>query len=455
MATSHPTFAHGVVELGRSLRRHETTSSALVAASLRRVHGLDPALNAFALIDDEGALEAAQTADRELTSGIDRGPLHGIPVAVKDLIDMAGLPTTCGSASSFGATAHVDAEVVKRLRQGGAVIVGKTTLHEFAYGATGDRSVHGASRNPRDPRRMSGGSSGGSAVAVAAGMVPLAVGTDTVGSIRVPAALCGVIGLKPAYDVVPTTGVYPLAPSLDHVGLFAATSDDALVGYQVLAGGEVNVPLESHGRLSVGWIPPGAIGVTDPHIEELTLELVSQTGLHVETVAGFPGPGHEQSLFDVVSTIQSREAYHVHEPHLEADRDQIDAEVLARLDRGRTVSAGQYAQADAARSKLRATVEELLKVHDLLALPTVPTVAPPVGTRTVTVAGTQLEVRSALLSLTSLWNLVGVPAMSVPAGEIGGLPVAVQLVTAAGRESLMFAAARELERRRSQSPVSS
>ncbi|NDL60069.1 amidase [Phytoactinopolyspora mesophila] len=440
-----PAHMPSIVDLGRSLRRRATTSSALVAESLRRAHELNPTLNAFALIDEEGALEAARTADRELVSGIDRGPLHGIPVAVKDLIDMAGLPTTCGSASSFGATARVDAEVVKRLRLGGAVIVGKTVLHEFAYGATGDRSVHGASRNPRDPSRMSGGSNGGSTVAVTSGVVPLAVGTDTVGSVRVPAALCGVVGLKPAYGAIPTTGVYPLAPSLDHVGLFAATSDDVLIGYKVLAAGQLRVLPESEGRLSVGWIPPGAIGVTEPRIDDLTHDLVVSAGLIVDTVEGFPGWRREQSLFDVVSTIQSREAYQVHEPHLDGDRDQIDTEVLARLDRGREVSAGEYAQADAARSELRATVEELLKVHDLLALPTVPTVAPPVGARRVTVAGAQLEVRSALLSLTNLWNLAGVPAMSVPAGEIGGLPFAVQLVTATGRESLMFAAARALE----------
>ena len=191
------TVTPSITELARALHSGETSATDLVGRAMRRIHELNPTVNAFALIDEEGAYDSARIVDEERAAGIDRGPLHGIPVAVKDLIDMEGLPTTCGSATSFGATATEDAEVVRRLRDRGAVIVGKTTLHEFAYGATGDRSVHGPSRNPIDPSRMSGGSSGGSAVAVAAGMVPLAIGTDTAGSVRVPAALCGVVGFKP------------------------------------------------------------------------------------------------------------------------------------------------------------------------------------------------------------------------------------------------------------------
>ncbi|GAB2603315.1 amidase [Kribbella endophytica] len=420
----------------RALRRGETSASELTEAALRRSHALNPTLNAFTLIDDEGALAAAREADEQLAAGIDLGSLHGIPVAVKDLIDLAGLPTTCGSATSFGATATDDAEVVRRLRDAGAVIIGKTTLHEFAYGATGDRSVHGASRNPVDPRRMSGGSSGGSAVAVAAGMVSLALGTDTAGSVRVPAALCGVVGFKPAFDAVSSKGVYPLAPTLDHVGLFAATTEDALLGYQAIS----DRPVEQRAAdLSIGWIPPDAIAVTDPRVEELTRQLVGSAVEVVEWTA-------RRDLFEVFSTLQGREAFLVHSHHLDADAGLIDPEVFARLDKGRGITEQQYAEADEARHELSVLVDGLLSAYDVLALPTVPVVAPPLGERRVSVAGAELEVRAALLSLTSPWNLTGSPAISVPAGQLDGLPVAVQLVTAPGNEALLFAAAQALEK---------
>jgi aspartyl-tRNA(Asn)/glutamyl-tRNA(Gln) amidotransferase subunit A len=423
-------------ELGQALRRGEVSAGELAEEALRRTHALNPALNAFALIDDEGARAAARRADEQLAAGIDLGPLHGVPVAVKDLIDMAGLPTTCGSATSFGGLATEDAEVVRRLREAGAVIIGKTTLHEFAYGATGDRSVHGASRNPVDRRRMSGGSSGGSAVAVAAGMVPLALGTDTAGSVRVPAALCGVVGFKPAFDAVSSKGVYPLAPTLDHVGLFAATSEDALIGYQAISDQPVELRA---GDLSIGWIPPGAIAVTDPRVEELTRRFVS-SAVDVVEWKGRP------DLFEVFSTLQGREAFLVHSHHLDADTDLIDPEVFARLDKGRGITESQYAEADEARHELRILVDGLLSTYDVLALPTVPVVAPALDQRRVSVAGDELEVRAALLSLTSPWNLTGSPAISVPAGRLDGLPVAVQLVTAPGNEGRLFAAAQALEK---------
>jgi aspartyl-tRNA(Asn)/glutamyl-tRNA(Gln) amidotransferase subunit A len=416
----------------------------LTEAALRRTHELNPTLNAFVLVDDEGARAAARLADEQLAAGIDLGPLHGIPVAVKDLIDMAGLPTSCGSATASGMPATEDAEVVRRLRAAGAVIIGKTTLHEFAYGATGDRSVHGASRNPNDPSRMSGGSSGGSAVAVAAGMVSLALGTDTAGSIRVPAALCGVVGLKPAYDAVSSVGVYPLAPSLDHVGLFAATSADVRIGYQALSDRPSTSPSDD-GRLTVGWIPPGSIAVTDPRIEELTRHLVSRAGFDLDVVQGFPKWERQQTLFEVFSTLQGKEAFQVHAHHLADDDGLIDPEVRARLHKGGEISDRLYAQADDARHELGVMVDDLLSTYDVLALPTVPIVAPLVNDRSVTVSGADLEVRSALLSLTSPWNLTGSPAISVPAGRLDGLPIAVQLVTTPGNEGLLFAAAQTLE----------
>jgi Asp-tRNA(Asn)/Glu-tRNA(Gln) amidotransferase A subunit family amidase len=434
-----------ITDLGQAMRRRETSATQLATEALRRIQDRNPALNAFALVDEPGAREAARQADQELAAGIDRGPLHGIPIAVKDLIDMAGLPTTCGSAASFGAIAARDAEVIARLRDRGAVIVGKTTLHEFAYGATGDRSLHGPSRNPYDPSRMSGGSSGGSAVAVASGMVPLSLGTDTAGSVRVPAALCGVVGFKPAYDAIPTSGVYPLAPTLDHVGLFAGSVEDVLLGYHALTNWPTSPLPHDPGSLTVGWIQTSDIAVCDPRIEELARDLMMRAGFALDTVHGFPGWERDQTLFEVFTALQSKEAFEVHQHHLDKDRDLIDPEVLARLEGGKEVSALSYARAETARGQLRATVQELLRTHDLLALPTVPVVAPPLGARSVHVEGADLEVRSALLSLTSPWNMTGAPAITIPAGECDGLPAAVQLITHPGNEHLMFAAARALE----------
>lgn len=432
-----------ITGLHRALRRREISAARLAEDALRNAE--DSTLNAFAHLDDAGAREAAARADRELVEGRDRGPLHGIPVAVKDIIDMAGLPTTCGSATSFGTTASRDAEVVTRLRDSGAVIIGKTTLHEFAYGSTGDRSVHGPSRNPHDPDRISGGSSGGSAVAVASGMVPLSLGTDTVGSVRGPAALCGAVGFKPAFDAVPSSGVYPLAPSLDHVGLFAGSVDDVLLGYRALADQPPSPPPRDPRSLTIGWIRAGDFATVDPRIEELTSALLTSAGFAPSRVDGFPGWGRERRLFDVVTTLQSREAFEVHRHHLAADRDLVDPEVLARLEHGGRVTDSDYVAAAEARDELRATVRELLRTHDLLALPTVPTVAPPIGARGVRVGGAELEVRSALLSLTSPWNLTGDPAISIPAGHLDGLPAGVQLVTAPGNEHLLFAAAQALQ----------
>jgi aspartyl-tRNA(Asn)/glutamyl-tRNA(Gln) amidotransferase subunit A len=444
MTQTHPPRS-AITDLAGALRRRETSAAQLAAAALRNVRDHDPTLNAFALLDEAGAYEAAGRADRELAEGLDRGPLHGIPVAVKDLIDIAGLPTTCGSATSFGATALRDAEVITRLRDHGAVIIGKTTLHEFAYGATGDRSVHGPSRNPHDPGRMSGGSSGGSAVAVASGMVPLSLGTDTAGSVRVPAALCGVVGFKPAHDAIPSSGVYPLAPTLDHVGLFAGSVEDAFLGYQALTDRPPK-PLPRDPRsLTVGWIRAGDVAISDPRIEELAHLLLTRAGFALKQVDGFPGWNQRQTLFDVFTTLQSKEAFEVHQHHLDADRDLIDAEVLARLERGRGVSTSSYATAADARDELRTTVRELLRIYDLLALPTVPVVAPPLGARRVRVNGAELEVRSALLSLTSPWNMTGGPAISIPAGRLDGLPTAVQLVSGPGNEHLIFAAAQALQ----------
>ncbi|MFG1943878.1 amidase [Nonomuraea sp. NPDC048826] len=420
-------------ELGHDLRAGRTTAGELAREALDAVAALDPALNSFTSVDADGALAAAREADRELAAGTDRGPLHGIPVGVKDLIEVAGLPATMGSRHFAGHVPGTDAAVVTRLRAAGAVIVGKTTTHEFAYGPTGDCSATGPSRNPWDPERMSGGSSGGSAAAVAAGLVPLAIGTDTGGSVRIPAALCGIAGLKPAYGAIPADGVFPLARSFDHVGVLARTAAECFLAYRVLSGRELG---ESHRPLRVAWLDPSPLHVCDPEVVRVASEAAGVT----EKVAL---PREVADAFrDVYVTIQSAEAADVHAERVAAAPELFQPDVLDRIRGAMDVPAWRYVRAVAELPRLAEAAEELFEGRDVLALPTVPLTAPPLGAREAVLDGRTIAVRAALLALTCPWNVLGYPALSVPAGTAGGLPVGLQLVCRPGDEHLLAAAAR-------------
>jgi aspartyl-tRNA(Asn)/glutamyl-tRNA(Gln) amidotransferase subunit A len=434
---------HDIDTIARDLRAGRITSVELVQHSLAAIDRLNPILNAFTAVYADAAVAAARDADNDLARGHDRGPLHGIPVSVKDIVDVAGQVTTSGSAAYLTRRADSDAECVRRLRAAGAVIMGKNVLHEFAYGATGDRSVHGPSRNPWDATKISGGSSGGGAVAVAAGMVPLAVGTDTAGSVRVPAALCGVVGFKPAFGAIPTAGVHPLAASLDHVGVFARTTVDAARGYAVLAAHP-----HEHGiaPARVGWVDPMTIGPTDPAVIATVRDALDRTGITINDTVELPFAVSE--LFSVLSTLQSSEAYSEHGDDLIRDRDNIDPEVVGRLESGRDTPAWQYVHATRRRDALRAAVAELFQRFDVLAMPTAPTVATEIDQRAHVIDGQPVEVRSALLSLTCPWNLTGHPALTVPAAMVSGLPVGLQLVGMPRREPLLFDLAARIEHTR-------
>jgi Asp-tRNA(Asn)/Glu-tRNA(Gln) amidotransferase A subunit family amidase len=405
-------------DLGRDLRSGAGTAAGLVDRALASI---DPFLNAFVTVDAEGAAAAARTADEELAAGRDRGPLHGVPVAIKDIVDVAGLPTGMGSAHFDGYVADRDAACVARLRAAGAVIVGKTTTHEFAYGASGDTAVNGPSRNPHDPSRISGGSSGGSAVAVAAGMVPLAIGTDTGGSVRIPAAFCGIAGFKPAYGAVPTEGVFPLSVSFDHVGVLAATAADCRTAYRVLTREPQDAPAENEG-LRVAWIEDGP--VADEVAAAVRGLLPDAPAERVEM----------RELRRVFAAIQDSEAYEVHAERVADAPELYQPVTLGRLRRAGETPGWRYVRASRERARFVEEAAGLLRRHDVLALPTVPITAPEIGQEECALG----RVQPALLSLTCAWNVLGLPALSVPAGTAGGLPVGLQLVTAAGREDLLF-----------------
>ncbi|MER7015493.1 amidase [Saccharopolyspora sp. NPDC000359] len=426
-----------ITELADQLRSGETSAVELARAALRAIDQFDAELNAFTAVDRGAAVRAAEKADAELAEGLDRGPLHGIPVAVKDLVEVAGSRTEMGSAHFADHVSTSDADCVRRLRAGGAVLVGRTTTHEFAFGPTGDSAHRGPARNPHDTTRITGGSSAGSGAAVAAGMVPLALGTDTGGSVRVPAALCGVVGFKPAFGAISTDGVFPLAQSLDHVGVLARTPQDCRTGYRVLAGLRSTPSQERGQAASIGWLDPNALHPTDPAITRAARAALDVDGLAVREV-GIRDPDLVHRGFQ---GIQHSEAYANHAERVSEHPELFTDDVLERLRQAARTAGWQHVRALAARDQWRREVQELLSEVDLLAMPTTCVVATELGRRETTVDGVEVDVRAALIGLTKPWNLAGVPAVSVPAGRVGGLPVGLQLVGRPGREDVLLAVA--------------
>ncbi|RVX40394.1 aspartyl-tRNA(Asn)/glutamyl-tRNA(Gln) amidotransferase subunit A [Nonomuraea polychroma] len=448
--TPGPFSGRHIAGLAQDLRRGHATSAELAEQALDAIAALGPELNAFVTVDAAGARAAARRADAELAAGTDRGPLHGIPVAVKDLIMIAGLRVTMGSRHFAGHVPEADAACVARLRRAGAVIVGTTTTHEFAYGPTGDRSASGPAHNPWDPSRMTGGSSAGSGAAVAAGLVPLALGTDTGGSVRIPAALCGVAGFKPAYDAIPADGVFPLSRTLDHVGVLAGTAEDCLLASTCLTEptgrkhatpptGGADRP-DVVGPVRVAWLDPAGLFDGDPRV----VRAVRAAAGPLEEVR-LP-PGLADALRDTYTVIQSCETAAVHADRLAGAPELFDPEVLERLRVAMEVPGWRYIRAMDGRARLAEAAGALFDRHDVLALPTVPIIAPPLGVRETEIGGRPAAVRAALLALTSPWNVLGRPALTVPAGTVDGLPVGLQLVGRPGHEALIFEAARTLGR---------
>ncbi|MFA1541142.1 amidase [Actinomadura monticuli] len=419
-----------LADIGDGLRSGKETALDLVARALESV---DPGLNAFVTLDPEGAEAAARWADEERASGIDRGPLHGVPVAVKDIIDVAGLPTGMGSAHFDGHVAEEDAVCVTMLRDAGAVIVGKTGTQEFAFGGTGDVSASGPVRNPHDRDRMSGGSSSGSAVAVAAGMVPLAVGTDTGGSVRIPSAFCGIAGFKPAYGAIPSGGVFPLSRSLDHVGVLAGSAADCWTAYRAMTGPAQAAPSPvdasmPHGRAA--WIEPPA---ADPEVARTVRALFPDAPAEPLDFAG---------LREVFIAIEFSEAYDVHAERIAEAPGLYQPATLGRLEESGRMPGWRLVRALRERERYAREIAELLDRYDYLAMPTMPITAPELG-------ATEVEfgpLTALLVSLTSPWNVLGLPALSVPAGTVRGLPVGAQLVTRRGAEGVLFDAAARLTR---------
>lgn len=369
------------------------------------------------------------------------GPLHGMPVAVKDLIDVAGMPTRCGSAVLADAPpATADAEVVARLRAAGAIVVAKTHTHEFAYGPTGDVAVQGPCHNPHDADLITGGSSAGSAAAVAAGMVPLALGTDTGCSVRTPAALCGVVGLKPALGALPTAGVFPLSETCDHVGLLGADVGVVATAFGALTGRLIDPSAPLTGMV-VGRPADPYWRAHDPEIAagvDRAATALTAAGASVREVTT---PGIDE-LAATYRTIVGAEAYSTHRDWLDQRSDDYQPATRQRLLASAGLPATDYVGAQRTRRSAGDRLLEHLEGIDLLLTPTTPIRATPIGAEHVDAPdGTRVEVRPALLSLTLPFSLLGLPAVSVPAPGVAGLPAGVQLAGLQGGEQAVLAAA--------------
>jgi aspartyl-tRNA(Asn)/glutamyl-tRNA(Gln) amidotransferase subunit A len=421
----------GLVEAARLVREGLASSAELVERALERVAALDGRVGAFVTVLAGEARAEAAARDAQRRRGEALGPLHGVPLAIKDLADVAGAVTGAGSPKLAANLAARDAEVVARLRAAGAVVVGKTRTHEFAYGV-----LTPGTANPWDLARIAGGSSGGSAAAVAAGMVPGALGTDTAGSIRIPAACCGVVGFKPTWGRVPATGVFPLSWSCDHVGPIAADVAGAALLFEVMAAAPAPAaPAERRppgaGGPRIGRLAGAALGPVDPPVAAALDDLCERleaAGARIDEVT-LPLAAARAA----VAAIVLAEAAAAHTTLLaETGEDGYGPRVLAALRLGQSALAGEYLAGLRYRGRFLAAVEALLGEREALLLPTLPCVAPETGRRTVTVAGVGAGVQPALTGLPGPFNCSGSPVVSLPVGLVpsdgGPLPVAASLV---------------------------
>ena len=438
-----------VGELAPLIRAKKLSPAELVRIYLERIERLNPRLNAYLTVLAEEALAQARRAEQEIARRKWRGPLHGIPVAVKDNIETAGVRTTAGSKILAAYLPSQDAPVVARLRAAGAILLGKTHLHEFAYGVTSENVHYGPARNPHDSGRIPGGSSGGSAIAVAAGLCAAAVGTDTGGSIRIPAALCGVTGFKPAFGSLPMEGIVPLCRSLDHVGPIARTVEDAAMVYAVMRG-EKPAPLESagkRGRMRVGWPRDYFFERLAPEVAralEDARQLLRSRGVEfVDVALSLLNAANQATL-----PIALAEAYQYHREagYFPERAAEYSEDVRTRLERGAGITAADYLDALAACRRSQEEFRQCGEHLDALLVPTVPVVAPRIGEASIHLAGVQEEVRAALLRLCRPANLWGVPAISIPCGATAaGLPIGMQCIGFEGREAILFRLAQKFE----------
>jgi aspartyl-tRNA(Asn)/glutamyl-tRNA(Gln) amidotransferase subunit A len=447
-----------LLEAARQLRTRAVSSVELTESSLKRVAELNPKFNAMLTVLAEGARARAKAADEERAHGVDRGPLHGIPIAVKDVFETRGVRTSCGSVVFQHHIPDRDAAVVERLAAAGAVLVGKAGMHELAYGITSNNPHFGTIRNPCDPDRIPGGSSGGSGAAVALEMVFMAMGSDTGGSIRIPASFCGTVGLKPTSGRVSRFGVMPLDFSLDHMGPLTRSVRDAAVTLQAIAGFDPRDDTSSREPVATYLPEPGC------SIRELRIGLPQN--FYFERL----DPDVDVAVRRMAATAESQGAriLPVHVPDIEAlnavgrvillaeasalmekytgNRDQFGSDVLALFDQGRLLPATDYVNAQRLRRMMQRDFAQLWSQVDCLFTPTTPMAAPRIGDKTMKLGDFIEDVRLAATRLVRGINVLGLPAISIPCGrDRRGLPVGLQIVGRPFDEALILRVAAALE----------
>jgi aspartyl-tRNA(Asn)/glutamyl-tRNA(Gln) amidotransferase subunit A len=433
-----------MIDLARMIATKAVSPVEVTRAHLDRIAALDARFRSYITVCADAALDTARDAERALMAGRPLGALHGVPIALKDLCSTAGVKTTGGSKILRDSVPTQDATVVTRLRAAGAIVLGKLNMHEFAYGPEGLNDHYGHARNPWDARhaRIAGGSSSGSGVAVAAGLAAGALGSDTGGSIRIPAALCGITGIKPTYGRVSRAGVLPLSWSMDHIGPMTRTAADSALMLGAIAGHDPDDPTTSTRPV------PAYLAALDGEVRGVRVGLLRSFFLEtaapevreaVEAAAGALAGhgaivdevtlGHLADIPAATMAIIGSEALSYHAEWVRARSDEYQADVIERLRMAAFVTGVQYVRAQQVRALVRDDVERALATHDVLLAPTTPITAPRVGEREVALGSGRSDVRSALIRFTRPINVSGHPACSVPCGvDGGGLPIGMQII---------------------------
>jgi len=443
-----------IVDIAGAVRTGESSAAEVVGAALDAAEGSQADLNAFTTIDRVGAMASAEQVDEQVSRGQNPGPLAGIPIGLKDLIDQAGVETTNGAAFE-AAPAADSATVVQRLEEAGAIIIGRTGLHEFAFGFTSENEHFGPVRNPWDLGLSPGGSSGGSAAAVAAGIVPAAIGTDTGGSIRVPAALCGVVGLKVTHGRVPLTGTTPLAPSLDTVGPLARSVSDATAIYLAIAGDDAADPWSAPVRVDRPGAPrdPSTLFVGVPRqwmehpVDRVTrdafrdiLNRLTALGATVETV--------DEPILEITeasANAAAAEVYRLHKERWESDPDRYGSDVASRIRRAQTIGIETAVDAMAWDAGVRHALDRIFGRIDVLAMPTVGSTRKVIGEDDMDIDGERIFHRAVIAQYTWPVNRAGNPALALPIKSEGTQPSSLQLIGPRWGESSLLATGLGLE----------
>lgn len=440
-----------ILTTARRIKQKELSPVDLVNQTLEKISEENPKTNAFITVSEVEALQDAKKLEQEVMDGKLRGQLHGIPIAAKDLIFTKNLRTTMGSKVYENFVPDVDATVIQKLKDAGAIIIGKTNTHEFAYGPIGDRSYFGACRNPHNPEKISGGSSSGSAAAVAAGMVSGALGTDTGGSIRIPSSACGVVGMKPTFGLVSKKGVFDLSYTLDHVGPITNNIKDnalllnTIVGYDLQDPYSLNIEKRDYSLLIGNEVRGKVIGIPSFYFDLIDEEVHAAA---MKCINIFESLGVAVKKIDIncmeriaeaqAITIQS-EAAAVHMDTIQNHQADIDSEVYERLVVSQDVKGYEYVLSQKQRKQLIDQFNQSFDHVDILLTPTLPILPTDIGQREVEISGQKEAVRHALLRLTSPTDYTGNPSLSLPCGlSKSALPIGVQLIAKHGNEDKLY-----------------